>query len=71
MSITFKLLIATIIGFIIFNSVLTGIFATLGWLINKFEWKAWVGIGLVVLITGAMLYSQFEPMMVKVLELIQ
>lgn len=71
MSITFKMLMIAIIGFIVVNSILTVIFGTISWLIDKYGAKAWVVLGLLVAIILAILYINFGDMVGELLTAIQ
>lgn len=71
MSITFQLLIGAVIVFIVLNSLLTVIFGTISWLVDKFGWKMWIVIGLVVVGIGYLLYDNFGDMFGWLLQKIQ
>lgn len=71
MSITFQLLIGAVIVFIVLNSLLTIIFGTISWLVDKFGWKMWIVIGLVVVGIGYLLYDNFGDMFGWLLQKIQ
>jgi len=71
MSITFKFGLLAILGFIIFNSLLTIIFSTVSWLIERFEWKAWVVLALFAIGLLYIGYINFGDVFSKLLHVIQ
>lgn len=71
MNITFKLLLGAILGFVVVNSILTVIFGTISWLIDKYGAKAWVVLGLLGAIIVAILYINFGDMVGELLTAIQ
>lgn len=71
MSITFKMLMIAIIGFIVVNSILTVIFGTISWLIDKYGGKAWAVLGLLGAIIVYILYINFGDMVGELLTAIQ
>lgn len=71
MSITFKLLVGAILGFVVVNSILTVIFGTISYLLEKYGGKAWVALGLLVAIIVAILYINFGGMVGELLTAIQ
>lgn len=71
MSITFQLLFIVIAGFFVLNSVLTVIFGTMSWLVNKYRWKAWAIIGLLAVILGLLFYINLGDIVGEILTLIQ
>lgn len=71
MSITFQLVLAVIVGFIVLNSVLTLIFGTVSWLIDRYRWKAWTILGLCGLIIIGLLYINLGDIVGRMLTMIQ
>ena len=71
MSITFKMLMIAIIGFIVVNSILTVIFGTISWLIDKYGGKSWAVLGLLGAIIVYILYINFGDMVGELLTAIQ
>lgn len=71
MSITFKLVGLAVVGFVVVISILTVIFGTLSWLVDRFGWKAWVVILLLISFMGYALYDNFGYMIEIVLTKIQ
>ena len=66
-----KFFLLAILGFIVLNSILTVIFGTFSWLVEKYGWKAWVVIILILLILGAIFYINFGDLISTILIKIQ
>lgn len=71
MSITFKMLMIAIIGFVVINSILTVIVGTISWLVDKYGAKAWVVLGCLGAMLLAVLYINFGAMVEEILTAIQ
>jgi len=71
MTITLKLFLVAVLGFVVLNAVLTLIFGTISWLLDRFGWKAWVGLTLFLLSMGVITYLNFEELIHQILSIIQ
>ena len=71
MSITMKFFLLAILGFIVLNSILTVIFGTFSWLVDRYGWIAWVGIIILIAIIGIIFYINFGDLISTILIKIQ
>ena len=71
MSITMKFFLLAILGFIVLNSILTVIFGTFSWLVDRYGWIAWTGIIILLAIIGIIFYINFGDLISTILIKIQ